>query len=149
MAIHGKKTRIWINAFDTANLFKSSRLPLAKQDVDDTGFGQDDNTGVPGLRSAAYNLEGFFRIGSDGITMRADCENVVKDIGDSSHEDESALIVHGPEGLAIGDEVLMMLANQSAMELSAAINNIVMLSAVYNVSGGVTIGTVLVSPYAP
>lgn len=66
-AVHGRKTRVYLNAYDLTGFYRKTESELTRETAESTVFNLDDKTYLPGVRDATLSLEGVFDGAVDGI----------------------------------------------------------------------------------
>lgn len=66
-AVHGRKTRVYLNAYDLTGFYRKAESELTRETAESTVFNLDDKTYLPGGRDATLSMEGIFDGAVDGI----------------------------------------------------------------------------------
>jgi hypothetical protein len=134
-AVHAMDTVILMDGYALHDMLTSARLPLSKQDVDTSTFGRRDMTAIVGMRNGALNIEGF------RDADRAAYQRMLNDIigGNDAHHHLS----YAPEGDDVGNQVFILDSHENSFEVGAPYQQAVMLTAVFNATGGPRLGRIL------
>lgn len=117
-AAHGRQTRVYVNAYDLTGFYRKQETELTREVAESTVFGLADKTYVAGQRDGSISLEGIFDGAVDGI------EQVLLAAlsADPTH------IVICPQGDALGNVALGMLALETKYQLESSKDDVVSLA---------------------
>jgi len=117
-AVHGRKTRVYINGYDLTGFYRKAESELTREVAESTVFNQDDKTYLPGLRDATASLEGLYDGATDGIA----------EVLHAALSADPTLLVVCPQGDALGNVAHGLSALATKYALDASKDDIVTLS---------------------
>src|SRR3990167_5126354 len=117
-AVHGRKTRVYINGYDLTGFYRKSESELTREVAESTVFNLDDKTYLPGLRDATASLEGLYDGAVDGIA----------EVLHAALSADPTLLVICPQGDALGNVAHGFSALETKYALDASKDDIVTLA---------------------
>jgi len=120
MATHGKNATLYMGSMVLTDYFRNVATPASVDVAEASTFGDDDKTYVPGLGDATMSGEGIYD--TSGVGAERD---LAAALGATSRQIIS--VYHG--GDTLGNAGVGMSADATALEVTAEISDIVMISA--------------------
>lgn len=117
-AAHGRKTRVYINAYDLTGFYRKAGSECSREVADATPFNVDDKVYVAGTKDASMSLEGMFDGAINGI------EQVLHTALDS----DPTTIAICPQGDVLGNVAYGMQSLETKFAVDASKDDIVTLA---------------------
>ena len=132
--VHGKKVKVLVGEFDITGHYNSCTVTFARQTVNTTVFGDDDDTSIAGIGSGSLSLGGLWDntdlTGSDFLL-------------DAARDGSQEVLSVSPQGLsAIGQRAVLMNVRQTGYPWRAPNNDAIRLNAAKEADGGIRGGVV-------
>lgn len=134
-ATHAMNTAVYMDGYDLRRLLTTARAPMTKTDVNTSVFGTEDMECIAGMRNGAFNIEGFRKATHAGYIAI-----VEEAIGGTNTEHA---LSYAPDGPGLGNQAILMNSHENSFEVGAPYNQAIMISAVFNATGGPRLGRIL------
>jgi len=132
---HGKTTAVLFNQYNLSTYLNEATASAEIETGETTTFGNSAKTYIPGLRDATVSTSGLF----DGQSTDA-IDTVMQAAATGVGDDTLTIAV---EGLTTGRRALLAAVDTTSYEVSAAVGDVVAISADFQCDGGLDSGLVL------